>query len=106
PPQPPGSSRVVPLPAATDIDPPSLHDALPISAAGAGRPGADRAGARRTGADHAGVRTTRARAGSGAAGSGAAGTGGSDDHDPLPDRKSTRLNSSHVKISYAVSGLK
>src|SRR5690606_41443640 len=31
---------------------------------------------------------------------------GAPGHLPLPDRKSTRLNSSHVKISYAVFGLK
>src|SRR5690606_40954808 len=32
--------------------------------------------------------------------------GGRDRARPLPDRKSTRLNSSHVKISYAVFCLK
>src|SRR5690606_41133107 len=31
---------------------------------------------------------------------------GADPGDPQPDRKSTRLNSSHVKISYAVFCLK
>src|SRR5436309_12655380 len=50
----------------------SLHDALPISATGTGR----RAGERYT---ESPARQSRA-----------------------PDRKSTRLNSSHVKISYAV----
>src|SRR5260221_9836502 len=60
----------------------SLHDALPIYTAG------QRAD-RRCGADHAETRV------------GARGT-----QVPRPDRKSTRLNSSHTVISYAVFCLK
>src|SRR5690606_41932246 len=69
----------------------SLHDALPISAAGA----SDRAGA---GHVEALPREARARGSGGVAVRGRRGA--------VPDRKSTRLNSSHVKISYAVFCLK
>src|SRR5437868_13215153 len=88
-----------------------LHDALPISAPGAaaaakatcpteGRPGA--AGDDR-GCDTASPR----RSTSGRPGPGSCGAGGSAPP-PAPgaDRKSTRLNSSHVSISYAVFCLK
>src|SRR3712207_8539988 len=34
------------------------------------------------------------------------GHGDEEEHDPYPDRKSTRLNSSHANISYAVFCLK
>src|SRR5438067_8733680 len=66
-----------------EIYPLSLHDALPIlsAAAGAGRGGPDLLRQRRQRKSHrAGV--------------------------PARDRKSTRLNSSHVSISYAVFCLK
>src|SRR6266511_5267889 len=65
--------------ATTEIYTLSLHDALPISG-GAGAGGAGRPVRHRR---HRGRRRTQ-----------------------LPDRKSTRLNSSHVKISYAVFCLK
>src|SRR6266513_3648238 len=64
--------------ATTEIYTLSLHDALPI------RP-----------------RETRVRARSAREGSGTSEAPG-----PKPDRKSTRLNSSHVSISYAVFCLK
>src|SRR5690606_39361245 len=82
--------------ATTEIYTLSLHDALPICAGGDGarvrpcsRPG-DRGG------EH--QRPYRVRGVGRARGGGASGEGG--------DRKSTRLNSSHVKISYAVFCLK
>src|SRR5690349_24596940 len=72
--------------ATTEIYTLSLHDALPISPTtrprrSRGRPSLRRSGCRRG---------SRARPGT---------SGG-------PDRKSTRLNSSHVEISYAVFCLK
>src|SRR2546427_2028572 len=72
--------------ATTEIYTLSLHDALPIS----GRSRADR-----------GLRIPVGRAVD-------AGHGRSEDHGvrALPDRKSTRLNSSHSQISYAVFCLK
>src|SRR5690606_41660089 len=99
--------------ATTSLHPLSLHDALPISSPAAR---GDRDGLRRESAprrdrcrilfggplvraarrrEHArrGGRVDRARIGS-----------GTEDQDQ--DRKSTRLNSSHVKISYAVFCLK
>src|SRR5690606_41750371 len=69
----------------------SLHDALPISVRAAGGGGAlwrqhrSASPAARDPARHGGRRITRSR---------------------RRDRKSTRLNSSHVKISYAVLCLK
>src|SRR3712207_9490462 len=83
--------------ATTEIYTLSLHDALPIS-----RPpghGRAAAGARR----RRGVRGTGAAAGR-ALGAGASGGRGLVDHGA--DRKSTRLNSSHANISYAVFCLK
>src|SRR2546422_5662235 len=81
--------------ATTEIYTLSLHDALPIYLGGAGvRRGhhvARRAGARH-GHDRRGVRD-RVRA-------------GPDDRRTRGDRKSTRLNSSHGYISYAVFCLK
>src|SRR5690606_42031114 len=81
--------------AATHLHTLSLHDALPIlpergRTAGRGPPGADR-------------RHPRA-----APGGAAAERHQSRRHEPqrARDRKSTRLNSSHVKISYAVFCLK
>src|SRR5690625_5722857 len=61
----------------------SLHDALPIFAAG--HPADDHSDGYRGHAHHVAVRT---------------------DHRARQDRKSTRLNSSHVAISYAVFCLK
>src|SRR5690606_41340949 len=73
----------------------SLHDALPISVQVAGAR-EDRAGvAAPHGDDHV--------AGLHRLGGEDLGARGADVHPGLPqDRKSTRLNSSHVKISYAV----
>src|SRR5690606_41913841 len=94
-------------PAAPEIYPLSLHDALPISAAGPARSKPGPAPHRRDGRGRSSAMAeTLNRA---------------TDNDPLPfgpcclrvrsgarrvDRKSTRLNSSHVKISYAVFCLK
>src|SRR5690606_41232483 len=73
----------------------SLHDALPISAAGEHPAGGD------PGQEHP-------VGGAPAAAAGGVGEVGDvdDDVDRHRDRKSTRLNSSHVKISYAVFCLK
>src|SRR5690606_41272835 len=95
-------------PAPTDTSTLSLHDALPIShhrRCGPGRPQRGRgddglsypAYSRPVVATHGGRRMF--------------GCGGSRAHvchggGSQPDRKSTRLNSSHVKISYAVFCLK
>src|SRR5207302_9684766 len=70
-------------PAPTEIYTLSLHDALPISGRAAARPARP--------ARTAGCPTPRAARPAGRRGG---------------DRKSTRLNSSHVKISYAVFCLK
>src|SRR5438067_7016111 len=82
--------------ATTDISTLSLHDALPISDFAAGRPLQmqfdDRL--RRFGRGAVDVRHFRPAGGVGAARGGKL------------DRKSTRLNSSHVSISYAVFCLK
>src|SRR5690606_41383161 len=88
--------------AATVLSPLSLHDALPIYARRRGRPrfgdGAGHGGTRRGRGHHGGV-------GRGGGGHGRqAHQGGRGQR--APDRKSTRLNSSHVKISYAVFCLK
>src|SRR5690349_25068064 len=69
-------------PATTEIYTLSLHDALPISGRPSRSPSPARANRRKS-----------------PAGRGARRTAG-------PDRKSTRLNSSHVEISYAVFCLK
>src|SRR5207249_11904310 len=78
----------------------SLHDALPISRPVCGRAGRVRAGNHR----HDGARREALMAGL------LGGGGGLRGHGELPlnaeDRKSTRLNSSHVSISYAVFCLK
>src|SRR5690349_25021178 len=77
-------------PATTEIYTLSLHDALPIWAASTtGSSSAARCGSSRG----ATCRTSRSRASSSARAS-------------TRDRKSTRLNSSHVEISYAVFCLK
>src|SRR5699024_12488670 len=44
--------------------------------------------------------------GSGKGSNSSSGSGKIDEFEPFPDRKSTRLNSSHVSISYAVFCLK
>src|SRR5207302_9125540 len=69
----------------------SLHDALPISPPHRDRPGGGDARVR-----------CQAPAGDGPLARQALGT----EHEHHQDRKSTRLNSSHVKISYAVFCLK
>src|SRR3712207_7163873 len=88
--------------ATTEIYTLSLHDALPICAlrrrAGAVGPGVSRRrggvlGRARRGAGHLGARSRGGDPG---------GRGRAD----LRDRKSTRLNSSHANISYAVFCLK
>src|SRR5437870_12797061 len=76
-------------PATTQTYTLSLHDALPISGAHPPRGEGSRVRDRRDrplGPSRLGVRAERDR--------------------PSPDRKSTRLNSSHVAISYAVFCLK
>src|SRR5207302_9761004 len=99
-------------PSPTQIYTLSLHDALPIS--GTSPRGWTRAGE--------GGGSFRRRVGSASAGSsppadhatrappqlipGARPVSGNDEADDRRDRKSTRLNSSHVKISYAVFCLK
>src|SRR5438445_13428987 len=78
-------------PATTDIYTLSLHDALPISVAGQRRQG-DEQGSRRVVHDD-----------------GVFGAGQLDEEvtaERVADRKSTRLNSSHANISYAVFCLK
>src|SRR5690606_41271096 len=80
--------------APTEIYTLSLHDALPIcETAGSS--------ARRTQRQPAGDRS-----GSGRELPRLRSVGPASGHRPLQDRKSTRLNSSHVKISYAVFCLK
>src|SRR5690606_41851100 len=82
----------------------SLHDALPISHHEHARPSRGRLAAPlRHGARHVRAARRRRRAHRGA-GRGPRARG--DSADVRIDRKSTRLNSSHVKISYAVFCLK
>src|SRR5690606_41181278 len=95
------------FPATTKIYSLSLHDALPIYS------GADVAQPVQCDADgHAGLRSSigcdgsSASCSSAAAGSAWSGRTYSVRPSSLIDRKSTRLNSSHVKISYAVFCLK
>src|SRR5690606_41975956 len=86
------SALVLPHPSTTALHTLSLHDALPIYHE---RHWRRPCGTRPGPADH--------RRGAGTGGPGAAGT----QYQPVGrDRKSTRLNSSHVKISYAVFCLK
>src|SRR5690606_40130534 len=97
-------------PTATGLYALSLHDALPICRGGpAGAGGRDRGqpAARRVGAP-AGPRWVVAHPAALVSGGGGAGgaPGGRARLAAAPDRKSTRLNSSHVKISYAVFCLK
>src|SRR3712207_7030180 len=80
--------------ATTEIYTLSLHDALPICplpCAPRGRPRRARGGTRRPTCRSRSARATRRRPSRSAA---------------CPDRKSTRLNSSHANISYAVFCLK
>src|SRR5256885_9751875 len=74
--------------ATTEIYTLSLHDALPISVAGGSQVG------HLAGAEH------------GVHGGGPAALGRAEAHGKYTDRKSTRLNSSHLVISYAVFCLK
>src|SRR5256885_6563631 len=77
--------------ATTEIYTLSLHDALPISRGWA----------------YPGVPQLRFRGCAGTGGPGRPGPrGGTDPRAASPDRKSTRLNSSHLVISYAVFCLK
>src|SRR3712207_7203982 len=93
--------------ATTEIYTLSLHDALPIYA----RRASDHRALRAMGAHHAGaglaagLRRRRGRCGTGLARSDRRGRRGAT---PVVerDRKSTRLNSSHANISYAVFCLK
>src|SRR5690606_41575175 len=94
-------------PAATAISPLSLHDALPISRRRACP--RDRGWPRRhlgLRAGCAGTRIDRVRAASPRGGRGGHEARHAGAAPVRPDRKSTRLNSSHVKISYAVFCLK
>src|SRR5256885_11390835 len=86
--------------ATTEIYTLSLHDALPISARRGARAGQEPEGALGApgGARHAAPAGLRPRARRGCAAHGAA--------RDRADRKSTRLNSSHLVISYAVFCLK
>src|SRR5690606_40856342 len=90
-------------PATTEIYPLSLHDALPIL----GAPGSDLAGP-----DRGAVFVVHGPPTPGPLSPAALALYGSSDGEHFgqsvagPDRKSTRLNSSHVKISYAVFCLK
>src|SRR3712207_8894220 len=85
--------------ATTEIYTLSLHDALPISTGAAGRPAA--AGGR----DGPLPRRRRRRLAAGRP-RGAGRVDGGAHRDAGRDRKSTRLNSSHANISYAVFCLK
>src|SRR5699024_12871692 len=79
-----------------DLPPLSLHDALPISAGAHGRASAAAGGARPRRHAPGGAAAGRVRGACRARARQA----------PRTDRKSTRLNSSHVSISYAVFCLK
>src|SRR3712207_8992195 len=87
----------------------SLHDALPISAAAAAaeapRGVALRLLLERNG-EHALVNAAGDQVGGDHRGRAADAAGGVHAEDRLADRKSTRLNSSHAHISYAVFCLK
>src|SRR3712207_8024715 len=83
--------------ATTEIYTLSLHDALPISGRRGRQPPPPPVGARRPAGGRQGRRAARAY--------GPRGAGRRHPRLPL-DRKSTRLNSSHANISYAVFCLK
>src|SRR5690242_21815681 len=85
--------------ATTEIYTLSLHDALPIWT-DRPVPVQGRAGGRGRRAVHRAVGSARLR------GRGAAALVAARHVQPAPDRKSTRLNSSHMSISYAVFCLK
>src|SRR5699024_11553679 len=94
----------------TEIPPLSLHDALPICDAGPDLLGPGACPGPGRGAGGAPARPPH-RSGTGAAGAGGAARRGGQrrlrgQRPRLLDRKSTRLNSSHVSISYAVFCLK
>src|SRR5690606_39542406 len=96
-----------PPPAASGAGTLPLHDALPISAqlAVPDPAGGDARAVRAVGTgERRGALPQRFRRRSGNAGPAALGPAA--DAGRRPDRKSTRLNSSHVKISYAVVSLK
>src|SRR3712207_8656551 len=91
--------------ATTEIYPLSLRDALPICADQVGREGGQRRRQARRAVDSRAGR--RARIPRSAADRRAVGVRPEDRRQaPRPDRKSTRLNSSHANISYAVFCLK
>src|SRR5690606_41165832 len=97
----PGSVFCVNHPAPTDIYTLSLHDALPIY--DRPRPRSAPRARRRPGAARGGLRDDE----SAAVGHTGRPRGAADGRAAVEqDRKSTRLNSSHVKISYAVFCLK
>src|SRR5439155_22999096 len=93
------------VPAATEIYTLSLHDALPILSGCARRWGERPLGRSLLGVVASTVALT-ARAGRGRSGSRLGGQTGWAAAGGRRDRKSTRLNSSHVAISYAVFCLK
>src|SRR5690606_42064967 len=106
----PPSSRahVFAAPPPTPISTLSLHDALPISAHPAGRRfpgGPPPIGPRGAAVAQPATRHHTARSDPAAAAHLEPARRGRPG-DPVGDRKSTRLNSSHVKISYAVFCLK
>src|SRR5690606_39956736 len=96
---------VVEVTAATEVYTLSLHDALPICPGAGYGPAAVRGGGRHRPGHRGGGRRRSGRCPGAHRGhphrGGGGGPGGS-----RGDRKSTRLNSSHVKISYAVFCLK
>src|SRR5690606_41688940 len=84
----------------------SLHDALPISAAHARGRREDRDGDAEPHRGAAGEVPRRARQAPDRLGRDPRRPAAAGGHGDVLDRKSTRLNSSHVKISYAVFCLK
>src|SRR3712207_8324194 len=87
--------------ATTEISPLSLHDALPIcSSRQRSRPGTTSAGSRRLTAPR--VQVVREWNGPRPGAHRERASGGEDEGPSFRDRKSTRLNSSHANISYAV----
>src|SRR5699024_11264424 len=103
------SSPCVHAPAPTGCCPLSLHDALPISLKETESAAGERKGAASKAAPKKAARiSTATNCPSGARGAAAAALAGEKPDAPKGsrDRKSTRLNSSHVSISYAVFCLK
>src|SRR5690606_41386080 len=97
-------------PPTTEISPLSLHDALPIcQRAGEkayAQPVPCGVGKTADGTQHAGAQVVREQIERGGFGANRSGTAADPTAGHRIDRKSTRLNSSHVKISYAVFCLK